>query len=72
LAGHAGAERRARVRELRALATVYFGPGELKDAFDEAVGGECTTTVDRALRLLAAAPSIRRRRTLARFRALLR
>jgi hypothetical protein len=71
LAGHDAAERRARLRESRALVTVYFGPGEIRDAFDKAVDGD-DSAVDRALPLLAAAPAIRRRRTLATYLAMLR
>jgi hypothetical protein len=71
LAGHDAAERRARIRELRALVRVYFGPSEVSDAFDKAVDGD-DSAVDQALRLLAAAPALRRRRMLSTYLVLLR
>jgi hypothetical protein len=56
-------EREARIRELRLLAVVYFGPDHaITSAFSAALGDPAA--IDKALELLHQAPALRRRRLL--------
>jgi hypothetical protein len=64
------AERTARLRELRTLSLVFLGRlNPVTVALGEALADSDAT--DRALRLLDAAPALRRRRLLAAYQALM-
>ena len=64
-------ERRARLRELRALAVVYLGAKHpATRSIAEAIADP--TAVEAALALLDGVPALRRRRLLAAFGALMR
>jgi hypothetical protein len=63
-------ERRARIRELRAIGLLYCGRWHpLTSALSEAVSD--AGAVDRALSLLSAEPALRRRKLLSAYMALL-
>ena len=63
-------EREARIRELRLLAVVYFGPDHaITSAFSAALGDPAA--IDKALELLHQAPALRRRRLLATYGTLM-